>query len=253
MKLRTILSLATVLAFSMSLSYAQDTDDTQMLLIHEDLVIPSQSAKYMEASKNLKQALTDNNVSGFNYLSFWLYDGSMIHVSQIENFAALDNSPWKELSDKMGKEKAQELFSQYDGTYHSHRDFIAVFHPSLSFKPEQLQEPGNNFREWMYIYYDEKDHETMIGVMKEWKALYESKNIETGYTIYTAGLGHYGPVIVVHSWAESEAVHAKRGEETMAKLGEERMALMNKTMAIIQKQESKRGMLMEDISYMPQQ
>jgi hypothetical protein len=130
MKLRTILSLAIVLAFSVSLSFAQDSDDTQLLLIHEDLVIPAQTGKYMEASKNLKQALVDNNVAGFSYLSFLLYDNSIIHVSQIENFAELDNSPWKELSDKMGKEESQALLSQYDGSYHSHRDYIAVFHPS---------------------------------------------------------------------------------------------------------------------------
>ena len=45
----------------------------------------------------------------------------------------------------------------------------------------------------------------MIELMKEWKGLYEAKGIEDGYTIYTNGFGHYGPVIVIHTWAKSEA------------------------------------------------
>jgi hypothetical protein len=253
MKLKTILCLATSIAISLNLSLAQDSDDAQMLLIHEDMVIPAQSDKYIEASKNLKQALIDNSVTSFNYRSFWLYDGSFIHVSFIDNFAALDNSPWKELSDKMGKEETQALFSQYEGTYNSHRDYIAYFHPSMSYKPEQLQEPGNNFKEWMYLYYNEGDQEAMIEVMKEWKALYEAKGIADGYTVYTAGLGHYGPVVVIHSWAKSEVEMAKRSEDHMAVLGEERMELMKKTMPLIQKQKSIRGYFMEDISYTPEQ
>lgn len=253
MKLKTILTLAIGLAFSLRFSIAQESEAPQMLLIHEDQVIPAQSEKYMEASKNLKQALIDNNVTSFSYMSFWLYDGSVIHVSQIDNFADLDNSPWKELSDKMGKEETQTLFSQYDGSYNSHRDYIAYFHPSMSYKSEQLQEPGNNFREWMYLYYNEEDQEAMIEVMKEWKALYEAKGIEEGYTIYTAGLGHYGPVVVIHSWAKSDVEMAQRSENHMAVLGEERMELMKKTMPLIQKQKSIRGYFMEDISYMTEQ
>jgi hypothetical protein len=83
--------------------------------------------------------------------------------------------------------------------------------------------------------------------------LYESKGIEHGYSIFTAGLGHYGPVLVVHSWAASETVHAAANEDTMVKLGEERMELLRKTMPLVQKQDVKRGMFMPDHSYTPQQ
>jgi hypothetical protein len=253
MLLRTILTLAIVSAFSLNLSIAQESDGPQMLLIHEDRVIPAQSEKYLEAAKNLKQALTDNDVLNFSYMGFWLYDGSVIYVSQVDNFAALDTSPWKELSNKMGKEETEALFAQFDGTYNTHRDYIAYFHPSLSYKPELIQEPGNNFKEWMYLYYNEEDQEAMMDVMKDWKALYESKGISDGYTIYTAGLGHYGPVVVIHSWAKSEVEMAKKSEDHMAVLGAERMELMKKTMPLIREQKSIRGYFMEDISYIPEQ
>ena len=153
----------------------------------------------------------------------------------------------------MGKEETQALFSQYDGTYTSHRDYIAYFHQSLSYKPEQIQEPGNNYKEWMYLYYNQEDQEALFELMKEWKALYEAKGITNGYTVYKNGMGHYGPVLVIYSWAKSAEEMGKREADHMAALGEDRMKLMNKTMPLIQKQNSKRGYIMEDISYMPEQ
>jgi hypothetical protein len=253
MKLRTMLSLAITLAFSLSFAVAQDSGDTQLLLIHEDLVIPSENFKYIEAGKSLKQALSDNNIQEIGYSSFWLYDNSWIHVRPIQNFAEVDYNPWEVLSEKIGEDKFIEVFSKFNGTYHSHRDFVAVYHPEFSYKPEQLQEEGNYFREWMYLYYDDKDHEAMMGFMKEWKALYESKGIETGYTIYTAGLGHYGPVIVVHTWGKDQAEYSKLVAENEAKLGEDAHKLWQKSSSIIHKQEVKRGYYMADVSYMPQQ
>jgi hypothetical protein len=253
MKPRTILLLATMLVYSINISYSQDSDDTQLLWIHEDLVIPSESSKYMEAMKGLKQSLSDNSVQEFGYNSFWRYDNSWIHVRPIQNLAELDKNPLQELIDKMGEDNFQEMFSKYNGTYNSHRTFVAVYHPSYSYKPELLEEEGNYFREWMYLYYHEKDHEAMMGFMKEWKELYESKGIDTGYTIYTAGLGHYGPVIVVHTWGKDQAEYAKKATENEAILREEATELWERSSSIIHKQEMKRGYHMADVSYIPQQ
>jgi len=252
MRLRTILATALILAFSLNLATAQDSD-TQLYLIHEDLVIPAQSFKYMETAGKLKQAMVNHDVATMGYNTYWLNDNTWWYVRTIQSFADLDTPPMKELFDKMGEAESEALFSNFEGTYHKHRNFVAIYHPSLSYKPEGLQEPGNNYREWMYLYYDDKDQEAMIEVMKEWKALYEAKGVEHGYTVFTAGMGHYGPVIVIHTWAESEAAHATAAEVSMVKLGEERMELLGRTLPFIQKQESKRGRFMPDHSYMPQQ
>lgn len=252
MRPRTILASAIILAFSLNLVYAQD-NDTQLYMIHEDLVIPAQFNQYMETTSALKQAMEENNVTTMGFSTFWLDDNTWWFTRPIPNYAALDENPMQELFDKMGEEETMALLSKFNGTYHQHRNFVAVHHPSLSYKPEGSQEPGNNYREWMYLYYDDKDQEAMMEVMKEWKALYESKGIEHGYSVFTAGLGHYGPVLVVHTWAESETAHAEAGEDSMAKLGDERMELLGKTMPLIQKQESKRGWYMPDHSYITQQ
>lgn len=245
--------LALIWALSFNFTSAQTADETQLLMVHEDLVIPSENGKYMEAMKGLKQILSDNAVRTFGYNSFWLYDNSWIHVRPIKSLAELDENAMMELIDKVGEEGFQEMYSKFDGTYNSHRTFVAVYHPSFSYKPEQLEEEGNYFREWMYLYYHEKDHEAMMGFMKEWKELYESKNIDTGYTIYTAGLGHYGPVVVVHTWGKSQAEYAKKAEENQAILEEAATELWGRSSSVIHKQEMKRGYYMQDVSYLPQQ
>ena len=165
----------------------------------------------------------------------------------------LDKNPFKELFDKLGEDGIQKLFSKFNGTYHSHRDFVAVYHPDWSYKPELLEEEGNNFREWMYLYYDDTDQEAMVNFIKEWKALYESKGIESGYTVYTAGFGHYGPGMVIHTWGKTRADHARIEGENETKLGEDAHKLWERTSTIVTRQEVKSGYLMEDISYIPQQ
>jgi hypothetical protein len=252
MRPRTILATAIILAFTLNLATAQESD-TQLYLIHEDIVIPAQFFKYIETTSALKQAMEENNVATMGFSTFRLDDNTWWFTRPISNYAELDGNPMKELFDKMGEEEAMALFSKYNGTYHEHRSFVAVYHPSLSYNPEGSQEPGNNYRQWMYLYYDDTDQEAMIEVMKEWKALYESKGIERGYSLFTEGLGHYGPVVVVHTWAESEAAHAAADEDTMVKLGDERMELLNKTIPLVQKQDIRRGMFMPDHSYIPQQ
>ena len=240
-----------LLAISVFLVQAQD--NTQLFLIHEDIVIPANSAQYEEASKSLKKALVDNNVTSFGFYSFWQDDNTVIYVQLINNYADLDKNFWKELSDKMGKEETDALFSKFDGTYHSHRDFVAVNHLDLSYKPEQLQEGDYNYREWTYLYYDSKDEKAMFELMKEWKSLYESKNMENGYTVFTAGVGHYGPVVVIQGWARNELEFAENNVKNMETLGDERQALMKKTNPLIQKIETKRGWFQEDMSFLPGQ
>jgi len=251
MKFKSIMITYFLWGLSTLFVYAQETK--QLYLIHEDIVIPAKSSQYDEVSKSLKKALVDNNVTGFGYMSFWQNDNTVIHVQPISNYADLDKDFWKELSDKMGKDETEALFSKYDGTYHSHRDFVAVHHPDLSYKPEQVQEEDNNFREWTYLYYDSKDEKEMLGLMKEWKTLYESKDIESGYSVFTAGVGHYGPVVVIHGWANSEKEYAENNEKNMEALGDDRTALMGKTNPLIQKIESKRGWFQKDMSYSPGQ
>ena len=113
MRPRTLLATAIILAFSLNLATAQDSD-TQLYLIHEDLVIPAQIFKYMETTSALKQAMADNNVTTMGFNTFLLDDNTWWFTRTIQNYAELDDNPMKELFDKMGEEEATALFSKYN-------------------------------------------------------------------------------------------------------------------------------------------
>ena len=155
MKTTRISLFVFILIFTVRWTLAQENLATQLLLIHEDNVIVGKASQYAKASTGLKDLLAEVNFKEMTYTAFWVEDYTYMYVSPIENMAQLDDRPWVKLSEQAGKEKTEEVFAKFNGTYDTHRDFIAVYHPDLSYKPEQIQEEGNNYREWNYMYYNE--------------------------------------------------------------------------------------------------
>jgi len=245
--------IATLFISTVERSFAQEDPNAQLLLIHEDDVIVSKTSEYMEASQGFVNLMSENNFAGTTFTAFRMDDYTFMYVSPIENMAQLDDNQWAGLSEKVGKDKFETVMSAFDGTYDTHRDFIAVYHPDLSYKPEQLQEEGNNYREWMYLYYNQAHQDKVMDMAKEWKKLYTDNNIPAGYTIYSNGLGHEGPVLVVHSWAKNPTDHAQGMEKRNESMGDKASALWERTEALAYKIVTKTGWLVPDISYNPGQ
>lgn len=213
-------------------TFAQENTNTQFLLIHEDQVVVSKTPEYLKASKGLIKLLDDHNFTGVAISAFRMDDNTFMYSSPIENMADLDTNPYSELRKQAGKEKSDAVMNAFDGTYDTHRDFIAAFHPDLSYKPEQLQEGEYNYREWMYFYYNQTHQEKVMDIIKEWKELYEDNNIETGYMVFTNGLGHEGPVLIVHSWAENPTDLSNGMEKRNELIGDEARALWERTQSL---------------------
>jgi len=253
MKTTRISLFVFILIFTVRWTIAQENLATQLLLIHEDNVIVGKASQYAKASTDLVKLLTESNFQDMTYSAFWVEDYTYMYVSPIENMAQLDDIPWAKLSQQVGKDKTEAVFAEFNGTYNTHRDFIAIFHPDLSYKSEQLQEEGYNYREWNYMYYNEIHQDQMMNLAKEWKKLYEDKNVSNGYTIYTNGFGHEGPVLVIHTWATNPVDHAQKNQKRQELLGEEAQKLWERTAALTYRIETKTGWLMSDMSYMPQE
>jgi hypothetical protein len=253
MKTTRIAFIASIFLCNLQWSFAQENSNTQLLWIHEDHVLVDKTPEYIKASEGLVKLLSENDYEELNFVGFYLEDNTFMFVSMIENLAQLDKNPWAQLAQKAGEEKVSTVMSAFGGKYNSHIDYTAVFHPDLSYKPEQLQEEGNIYREWDFFYYNESNHEQMMDMAREWKKLYEEKNIEAGYTLYSNGLGHEGPVIVIHRWAKDPVDLAQRNQKINEIIGETGQKLWEKTMKLGYRMESKRGWLMPNISYQPQE
>ncbi len=245
--------IGTLLFCTIGGAYAQETPSTQLLMIHEDHVLVDKTSEYTKVGEDLVKLMAQNNFTALTFTGFWLEDNTYMYVSPVENMAQLDNNPWAELAQKAGEDKAEAVMSAFGGTYNTHIDYLAVFHPDLSYKPEQLQEEGNNYREWDFFYYNEINQDQMMAMAREWKKLYEDKNVDIGYTVYTNGLGHEGPVLVIHRWAKDPVEMAQNNQKMNQLFGEAGQKLWERTAALGYRMETKRGWLMPNLSYMPQE
>ena len=225
---------------------------TQMLAIHADHVLPAKAAEYEAATKALKDVLEKYEIKDVSYRTLTQSNGNYLYVDYIDNFAELDKNLFGTLKEKMPEADWIAMWKKFDGCYYEHEDFIARYHPDLSYHAEELTEEMK-YRMWDFMYFEEKDWDNVMAMAKKWKELYESKKAGGGYTIYTNGFGMEGPVIVVHSWAKSEADHVAIDSKDNELLGDDAGKLWQETVKYIYKQEKITGRSRADLSYIPTQ
>lgn len=249
----TLMSILCCLLFFMCLTpiQAQDADEGQKFIVHEDIVKPSMVAQYEAASKAFKEALDEHGSAEAKFLTVSLDDMRYLFISPIENMAALDNNPlFKALNEALGEEGVETLMSGFDGTYETHKNYVLNLSNELSYNSGEIVEEGVYFRHFDYYFVNPDKEKEAKAISKEWKELYASKNISQGYRIYTGGLGTE-PLIMVVQWATSaEEFYAQQAKISEA-LGDVK-DLESRTMAITRKFESHDGQIRPDLSYMPE-
>ena len=234
--------------------YAQEEESqSQLFRIHEDVVKPSMVAKYEEARKGVLAKLKENNMTSISYLVAVTDDFHYLTISEIENMAALDTNPWQELREKMGDEEMKAMWDGFDGTEDMHHTYLARLRPDLSYTPENAggNSEGMNFRHWDWYYIELGKRAEAREIAKEWHDLYTKKNIPSGYRIYTGGLGTEIPLYVVVQSAKNAADFEAKNAKVNELLGEDAQDLMQRTMAITRKFETKTGWMRPELSYMP--
>lgn len=249
----TLVSLLPVLT-----AIAQEqTAAKQLFTIHEDVVIPARVVEYEKAAKNLAGMMEQHNMSSMQYTAASSDNFIYIYISPVTNYAGLDNisAGFAELQDKMGKEAFDNTMNQFNGNYHSHRDYMIRLHPELSYKPEYGNNlaDGMNFRHWdFYHVYPGKEAE-IAEIAQEWIALNNSMDIKQGYRLYMGDMGTDMPLVIVAHSAKSASDFYSNREKNMMKLGEAGKKLMDKTMSIAWKFESREGTMRPDLSYIKPQ
>lgn len=231
-------------------SHAQDEEQkTQKLLIHVDHVIASKAAQYEEANNGFVEAIKKHGVKNADTYTHKQSNGDYMHVSRIEKMADLDVHPFMEVQEKMGKEAWAAMYSKFDGTYMEHESYVVNFHPEYSYNMDQLGTEGENYRVWDFNFFEDMDWKAVMDISKRWKELYESKNIEGGYGIYTNGFGYPGPVLVVLRWAKSPAEYYAQREKNREIFGDDAKELSEETEKYFFKRESLAGWFRPDMSY----
>ena len=141
--------------------------------------------------------------------------------------------------------------SGFEKCYDDHRDFVVALDPSLSYKPEMGPADGENYRDVFFWYPMASKTAEAKEILMEWKNLYASKNIETPWATYSMMFGNEMPMYAIVSWGKNAAEMATREMKHQELFGEDAAELNQKTMAITNRMEIKRGMFLPDISNMP--
>jgi hypothetical protein len=222
------------------------SQDAEPLLFaaYEHHVKPSMTGKYWECMKAVKDNSTQHKINT-NWTSLEVDDNSFVHFMPIKNFAELDKNAFGELVTKMGDAAYSTMWSNFDACLDHESSYIVTYYPALSFK---LPAEGENYRDilfWDVMQGKEKEAENLL---KEWAKLYEAKKVPIGFQTFKITFGAQ-PSYVIVSWGKDDADHAMRMKKTRELLGEDMGKMWNKTMAITDKYYSKRGNILQTVSY----
>jgi hypothetical protein len=245
-KILTLLSLILLVTIPV---LAQDSEakkpTTLFFHVHEDFVYPS--ADYMSALEAFKNMAVEYKFDN-PYTSVWLNNGSYLSVTPITGLAGVMDA-FADF-DKVPDDVVTSTMANFDGKYDKHRDYIARLHLNLSHNP-RLDTEDQNYRSFRYYWFAQDKMPEVLEVVKEWKALYEAKEIKHGYEIWSPGFGHEGPVLIVIDWDVDAASYQIRKAVEATLLGDEAKALSEKTRKLFYKMDKVEGMILPEVSYMP--
>ncbi|MFC2084193.1 hypothetical protein ACFLS9_03975 [Bacteroidota bacterium] len=176
------------LIFSITQVNAQEEKgESGLFMIHEDVIYPYMADKYEEAINGFVNLLSENEVESWSFscaqIDYYTYS-YVIPVNDYEGLAKHFGFT-ETMMEKVGKENFAKTMSKFDDCYASHKNYLIRLDQSLSYKGKYGLDPKEeiNFRHYDYLFVLPGKEVEIMEVLKEWKELYESKNIEQGYRV----------------------------------------------------------------------
>lgn len=253
MKTKFLASLLVLLLLPFFQLSAQDKlPDSELFLVHQDVIFPYATEKYEKAVNDFIGMLKDSKAEAlFRTLQSDYF--TYIYLTPIKDYDGLANyfGMREDMVTKIGKEKFSKVMSGFDGCYASHKNYILNLRNDLSYKPKYGMDPKDelNFRHVDYLYLVPGKEQEMVALLKEYKSLYEKKNIAEGYRVYFGDLGTDMPMILFVQPAKSRVDWATISDKQEEILGDEANVFWNKVMAITQNFEHHSGMMRPDLFY----
>lgn len=241
-----LLTLAFTITFSLN---AQ-----QMFMIHEDHVNPDKMMQYEATAKMFHGYVTEHG-GEMQYATAMTNDLHYMYITPIENFAAIDNmgQMWATLNEKVGKEKMDAMWAQFDACYDVHKNYIVHLNEEFSYYPsgDIMSDDGGNYRKWTFIYGHPDKMSSLKEIAKKWRDLYEKHEIDRGFRVYSGGLGTEIGTMIIVDYGKDLADIANHEKSVQEKLGMEGQQLWLESVNAIRKVDEKYGMMRPDLSVSP--
>ena len=242
--IRTTFLLALILCFTVNLSHAQ-----KFFQIHQDNVKPSKLMEYEKIAKEFNAACVEHNAQT-SWATAVTNNFKYLYISEIKNFAALDERPFADMAKAMG-DKFGDMFDRFDKCYDSHNDYVIRLDEALTYMPNgiSMTQEGQNYRKWIYMYYTPKNADKVKAGMKAVKDLFASKGSTEHYRVYHSGFGCPESFYLVAISSKDEIDSAQRGKANEEVLGPDRWETFSKVMNNITRMEEISGEMRPDLAY----
>ena len=244
------------MVFCSGMAFAQEEEKEekkfQMYSVHEDHVIPSKVQDYEKAAKAVADKMRENNISGGDYLVTNTNTFRYLYVTPIEKMADLDsNIGFSELSKKIGNEAMGELFNKFDGTFSKHGDYVIWMDKELSYMPNGItQTPeGQNYRKFLYLYFNPGDGTKVRDGMKAVKELFAKKGSTSYYRVYRSGFGVMENYFMIAIAAKNAVEMEQGGADNDKLLGEDAFPVFTKVLEGTARMEEYTGYIRPELGY----
>jgi hypothetical protein len=252
-----ILPLVAGFAFVASAALGQYPSQPEMLYVHHEVVHPSKVMEHEAATREFAAAVKAHSDAEhkFNYTAIATTEFDYYYVLPMKSFAGIDalNAFFAHLSSKMGKEKFDALMAKGSATLDHTAEVVAMRRPDLSYIPKtpRLKPEEVKFIRYEFYYVSPGTESKVEAISKEWAALFERHNVSDGFTLYQVLMGDDLPLVVVTVEGTSPADLETQNAKILETLGKEGTDLMQRTLALTRRFETKVGQIRLDLSNPP--
>jgi hypothetical protein len=254
---RTALALA-LLALPFFSAFADDPQPPKpdLYVVHEEVVPPGMMMKYEAVTKEMLGTFAAKNVMNPNlaFSTFMTNDMHYVYLSRLtgglNGLEAMYNA-WMSMPDTVGKDKWKDLETRGSATMSSYNEVLIMRRPDLSYEPAspRLKLEEQAYYRWQFYYLQPGKESEAEQICRDYAALFKSKNVSDGFTIFMAMMGQDLPLLVAAIPARSPADFAMVDEKNSAMLGNDLRALQMRALSITRRLENREGWYRPDLSY----
>ena len=241
-----------MLLFVAPLSFTQEMKD-QLFVIHEEVAKVDMIGQYEKTSTEWVQMMYDAGLDIPQIYASQRDDFHYYYLISISNYAEIDGifPKFQDAVSKLDRDKWSKFTAENDKTIETNREFIVRWSADLSYVPKEprLKQGEAKFIHWIFFNYKLEKRKEVMEVLKEWKKLYEDKNIPHGYNLWLIDMGMDNNMMVLEEQAKDGTDFYQTMESIDMKVQQEEQKLWAKLSPLLVKMEQKYGKLRPDLSY----
>ena len=201
---------------------AQEAEQSNMFLLMEEFVAPSDLAQFWAAQDEALEKMDELEMK----ITFYAYqtdDNSFYWAIPIKNFAGIDDffaGMWN--ANKLLMENGYDSKAKFRDLSNISLSVVAL-NPALGYKPAQMEDTGEsrNFNEWAFVYLKSGHEKEAAEVMQQFIDFYKKENINYEWEVYEVVFGEHTPCWIIESQAANEAALRKQELELHEKYGKD--------------------------------